>query len=49
MVSIAATISAVALGTAGAQAASTIWDSSNIKNDSFQSVDIKDGNLGTVD
>ena len=39
VVSVAATISAVALGTVGAQAAGNVWDSSNIKNGSLLSVD----------
>ena len=44
-VSIAATISAVALGMAGAQAADSVFGSTSIRDDSIRSVDVKDGTL----
>jgi hypothetical protein len=44
-VSIAATISAVAIGMAGAHAAGSVFGSDSIRDDSIRSVDVKDGTL----
>ena len=49
VVSVAATISAVALGMAGAQAVGTLSAASDIRDDSVRSLDLKDGTVRVKD